>query len=123
LDINIEPASISVLFDRSQLIQIINNLVENGLRYSLNQTGKATIKISGGLEYPSANAYLDIIDMGPGIDDADKDKIFEPFYTTSEQGTGLGLYLARELCESNGARLSYMPVPNSPGSCFRIQFG
>jgi len=123
IDINIEPASISVLFDRSQLIQIINNLVENGLRYSLNQTGKATIKISGGLEYPSANAYLDIIDMGPGIDDADKDKIFEPFYTTSEQGTGLGLYLARELCESNGARLSYMPVPNSPGSCFRIQFG
>ena len=48
--------------------------------------------------------------------------IFEPFYTTSEQGTGLGLYLAREICEANGARLSYLPIPSGTGSCFRIKF-
>ena len=77
--------------------------------------------IHGGLEYPSGSVYLDIIDNGPGIDSEAQDKIFEPFFTTSSRGTGLGLYLARELCESNGARISYVPAA-SGGSCFRIQF-
>ena len=121
ISIAIEPGQINVQFDRSQLIQIINNLCENGLRYSEQETGEAKLSISGGLEYPSASAYLDVIDYGPGIRDEAQDKIFEPFYTTSKQGTGLWLYLARELCESNSARLSYIPMPHG-GSCFRIQF-
>jgi two-component system sensor histidine kinase PilS (NtrC family) len=120
--VNLEPEAIHVSFDRSQLTQIINNLCENGLRYSLEQTGTATIQIAGGQEYPSAKAFMDIIDNGPGIEEDLQDKIFEPFFTTSQQGTGLGLYLARELCESNGARLNYLPVPSGEGTCFRIQF-
>ena len=122
IHVNLVHDPIHVQFDRSQLIQIINNLCENGIRYSIKETGEATVVISGGQEYPSAHAYLDIIDQGPGISEEHRDKIFEPFFTTSRQGTGLGLYLARELCESNGARLNYIPVPNG-GSCFRIQFG
>jgi two-component system sensor histidine kinase PilS (NtrC family) len=47
--------------------------------------------------------------------------MFEPFYTTATSGTGLGLYIARELCDINQARLSYHPVDGG-GSCFRIQF-
>jgi two-component system sensor histidine kinase PilS (NtrC family) len=47
--------------------------------------------------------------------------LFEPFFTTSERGTGLGLYIARQLCENNGGRLEYIPIPTG-GSCFRIQF-
>jgi two-component system sensor histidine kinase PilS (NtrC family) len=47
------------------------------------------------------------------------DKIFEPFFTTHSSGTGLGLYIAREICESNGARLDYRPVAGG-GSCFRV---
>ncbi len=121
ITIALEPDQIHTDFDRSQLIQIINNLCENGLRYSEQEIGEPRLTISGGQEYPLATAYLDIIDFGPGISDEDQDKIFEPFYTTSKQGTGLGLYLARELCESNGARLNYIPMPNG-GSCFRIQF-
>ena len=68
------------------------------------------------------NRYLDIIDYGPGIAATEVDKLFEPFYTTSDQGTGLGLYLAREICEANGARLVYLPLPSGSGSCFRINF-
>jgi two-component system sensor histidine kinase PilS (NtrC family) len=49
------------------------------------------------------------------------DKIFEPFFTTRSHGTGLGLYISREICESNAARLEYLPGPNG-GSCFRIHF-
>ena len=51
----------------------------------------------------------------PGV----AERIFTPFYTTSEHGTGLGLYIAQQLCEANQCTLSYQPVPGG-GSCFRI---
>ena len=62
---------------------------------------------------------LEVIDRGPGIPPKVAHSIFDPFYTTSEHGTGLGLYLARQLCESNQAALEYVPVAGG-GSCFRI---
>jgi len=122
VSLEIEPSDCVILFDRSQLLQIISNLCDNGLRYSEQHSGIAKLTISGGLEFNSNAQYLDIIDYGPGVSEADSDKLFEPFYTTSEQGTGLGLYLAREICEANGARLNYLAVPNGSGSCFRINF-
>ena len=57
----------------------------------------------------------------PAIEPDMADQIFEPFYTTKSGGTGLGLYISREICESNQARLSYQPTPGG-GSCFRITF-
>ena len=48
-------------------------------------------------------------------------RLFEPFYTTRNQGTGLGLYIAKELCEANQVRLEYIPGPTG-GSCFRLHF-
>ena len=119
----LEPGEIQVRFDRSQLQQIIQNLCQNGLRYSLENTGVASLHIHAAQHYPSANAYLDIIDQGTGVEEQYRDKIFEPFFTTSNRGTGLGLYLASELCQSNGANLSYIPLPGQTGSCFRIEFG
>ena len=62
---------------------------------------------------------LDVIDRGPGIPATVASQIFTPFYTTSEHGTGLGLYIAQQLCEANQCTLSYQPVPGG-GSCFRI---
>lgn len=120
LDIN--PADTKVSFDRSQFMQVLANLTENGLRYSKQKTGVASLTIAGGTDIISNTQYLDIIDSGPGISETEADKLFEPFYTTSEQGTGLGLYLARELCEANAAQLIYLPIPDGSGSCFRIKF-
>jgi len=122
ITIEISPTDSRILFDQSQLLQIITNLCDNGLRYSEQQTGVAKLTLTGGLEYGSSAQYLDIIDDGPGISEYEKDKLFEPFYTTSDQGTGLGLYIARELCEANGARLNHLAVPTGKGSCFRINF-
>ena len=65
--------------------------------------------------------HLDIIDNGPGIDPDITDTIFEPFFTTRSSGTGLGLYIAREICENNQSHLDYIPDPEG-GSCFRITF-
>jgi len=122
IQLEISPADSEVLFDSSQLLQIVYNLCDNGLRYSKQQTGSAKLLLTGGQEFGSSAYYLDIIDDGPGITESEKDKLFEPFYTTSLHGSGLGLYIARELCEANGARLTYLPVPNGSGSCFRINF-
>ena len=64
---------------------------------------------------------LHILDDGKGIDAQERDQVFEPFFTTHAAGTGLGLYIARELCEANGARL--ILLENAPGAHFCISFG
>ena len=50
-----------------------------------------------------------------------RQRLFEPFFTTSTQGTGLGLFMSRELALSNGASLEYIALPTN-GSCFRLVF-
>ena len=65
------------------------------------------------------SAVIDVMDRGPGIPESVAAQLFRPFFTTSEHGTGLGLYIARELCRANQARLDYIPVP-AGGSCFRL---
>ena len=61
---------------------------------------------------------LDVADRGPGIPEAVAAQLFRPFYTTSEHGTGLGLYIAHELCRANQAKLEYVAIPTR-GACFR----
>ncbi|MDX1757277.1 MAG: ATP-binding protein [Marinobacter sp.] len=114
---NLPPAR----FDRSQLEQVLVNLCDNGLRYSKQQTGKASLTIHAGITDDGERSYVDIRDAGPGIAPDARNSIFEPFFTTDKSGTGLGLYLARELCEANQAHLSLLD-DDQPGSCFRITF-
>lgn len=113
--------SCTVNMDCSQLSQVITNLAQNGLRYSQQQTGKATLTLHVHINPLTQLPVLDIIDDGPGIDDDAKDKLFEPFYTTEAKGSGLGLYISRELCEANEARLDYIRTEANK-SCFRISF-
>jgi two-component system sensor histidine kinase PilS (NtrC family) len=61
-------------------------------------------------------------DDGPGISAEQQSKLFEPFFTTAAEGTGLGLYVAKELCEANGARLEYRDREGQPGASFQIIF-
>jgi two-component system sensor histidine kinase PilS (NtrC family) len=63
---------------------------------------------------------LDVLDNGPGVSETMQVKLFEPFQSERQGGTGLGLYLARELCQANGVRLSYLP--QEKGCCFRMIF-
>lgn len=109
-----------VRMDPSQLQQILCNLCENGLRYTAHDQ-HPKLKLRDGVLVESRAPFLDVIDFGPGIAPEVAQHIFEPFFTTEQGGTGLGLYIARELCECNQARLSYIAIP-SGGSCFRITF-
>jgi two-component system sensor histidine kinase PilS (NtrC family) len=110
-----------VQVDPNQLTQVLTNLVENGLRYSQQQTGKRTLSLRSGHSQGSDIPFLEVIDEGPGIPDSAQARLFEPFYTSEASGTGLGLYIARELCEINHASLSYINKEET-GACFRITF-
>lgn len=107
-----------VRMDTVQFRQVLLNLIENGLRYS---QGDPALIITVAMEETSGRPYLDVRDFGPGIRDADVQHLFEPFFTTAAAGTGLGLYIARELCEANQASL-ILHDNSAQGCCFRIKF-
>jgi two-component system sensor histidine kinase PilS (NtrC family) len=79
------------------------------------------ISIQGGFSVDLDQPFIDIIDNGIGIDPEVAQQIFEPFYTTSSNGTGLGLYITKEVIESNRAKINYIAMPTG-GTCFRIFF-
>lgn len=119
--VSVQPEHLEIRFDSSQLQQVLNNLCENGLRYSMQKTGKPVIHLNAGLQADTDQPYLDIIDEGPGIDSQTASRLFEPFHTTERTGTGLGLYISRELCQANNARLDHI-ASYQGGCCFRIIF-
>ncbi len=119
--LSISPKAVEIKFDPSHLHQILSNLCQNGIRHGSEHTGLYLLEVQGGESRDVKGAFLDVIDYGPGIDAEMASQIFEPFFTTAAKGTGLGLYIARELAEANQAHLDYVPIPTG-GSCFRITF-
>lgn len=117
------------LFDSGQFEQIIWNLVQNAMKYAQVDDLQVTLRYS--LSTSRRNIYIDVIDNGVGVAEKDVAQIFEPFYTGGA-GSGLGLYLVRELCSANNANIAYLPVKSSDseqrdnstpavgGACFRI---
>ncbi|MGV6818547.1 MAG: sensor histidine kinase [Thiotrichales bacterium] len=112
-------ASGAVRADPEQLHQVIWNLLDNAQSHN-EETPNLVIQIKAGDDSQGRQAFIDIIDNGSGVPSEQADKLFEPFFTTREQGTGLGLFLAREICESNGGTLEYLTT-EAGGSCFRIR--
>jgi len=120
--------TLRVEFDPSHLRQILTNLLDNALRHSEAQCGQRWALLRTGIDGISGRPWLDVMDRGPGVAAADREHLFEPFFTKSHQGTGLGLYISRELCEMNRATLEYRPqatgsgADTTGGACFRIGF-
>jgi two-component system sensor histidine kinase PilS (NtrC family) len=105
-----------MLFDRQHLDQVLWNLVRNAWRHGRRQPGSIRITIAPGAAL--GTLAIEVADDGPGVAPKDRVHLFEPFFTTESQGTGLGLYIARELAEGNGARLEYLE--GGPGARFRL---
>ncbi len=113
LEFDIEPV---VTFDRSHLNQVMWNLCRNAMRYCRKNKDSLTLRVRSG---PRAGTIeLSVIDDGPGVAEALRGHLFEPFFTTASSGTGLGLYIAREICEANGATLEY--VEGRQGAQFSV---
>ena len=122
LSSEVEPGDTQISFDPVQLNQVLWNLCGNALRYGRPVDGsEARITLRGGRTSGIRGPYLEVCDNGPGLDEATAEQAFEPFFTTDSRGSGLGLYIARALCEHNFARLDYLRRA-SGGSCFRIRF-
>ncbi|QBM18057.1 hypothetical protein MARI_21860 [Marinobacter sp. JH2] len=121
IELQIEEEVPGARFDKSQIEQVMVNLCDNGLRYSEQNTGEKRIQLLVGTTPDGERAQVDIRDFGAGIAPEYRNSVFEPFFTTDKNGTGLGLYLARELCEANQAHLSLVE-DDEPGCRFRITF-
>jgi two-component system sensor histidine kinase PilS (NtrC family) len=105
-----------VLFDRSHLNQVMWNLCRNAARHGRGQKG--SIRVIVDMDRADPIVKLDVIDDGPGVPPALRSQLFEPFFTTATGGTGLGLYIAREVCEANEAKLDY--VETDSGAQFTV---
>ena len=117
--LELPSAALIVMMDPGQMTQAVWNLLENSLKHG--RTGERppviTVRISPIRGH--REVALDIIDDGPGIPLEKRTQVFEPFFTTHNQGSGLGLYLARQLCDASQAPLEYVQIPRA-GACFRI---
>ncbi|MEE9345157.1 MAG: PAS domain-containing sensor histidine kinase [Methylococcales bacterium] len=117
-DNNLSPTTLIIRADPSQLKQILSNLCTNAIKHTSSLTDP-TVEIIVNVVEDSIN--IDVIDSGPGISEENRSKLFDPFFTTSATGTGLGLYISRELSELNQGSLNYFPGAQS-GSVFRLSF-
>jgi len=110
------PQGAVVIFDEGQLHQVLWNLCRNGWRYCRKEDGSLRIVVAS-----HSDAWvLEVRDDGPGVPEHLVPQLFEPFFTTDSKGTGLGLYIAREICAGNDSMLEY--APSASGGRFRIAF-
>ncbi len=106
LGVDLGDEEILILFDRSQLHQAIWKLMENAMQHAGHGDTAPNVTIKMQRLENTGYCIISVEDNGPGIPAEQIKHIFEPFYTTHKQGSGLGLYIARQLCEVNQAELT-----------------
>jgi two-component system sensor histidine kinase PilS (NtrC family) len=116
-EVRVDPA-LTARFDCGHFEQVFWNLCRNALRYSQKQAGSVRLRAVS----EEGRTVIEVSDDGFGVPPDAVQKLFEPFFTTDSGGTGLGLYIARELCEANGASIEYRRAQDG-GACFRVIFG
>jgi signal transduction histidine kinase len=109
-----EPDNLVLLADEKQISQVMVNLVKNAFQ-ATEQTEHARVHIFSGLDN-YGNPQITITDNGPGIPEPIMDKVFIPFFTTRENGSGIGLSLSRQIMQMHGGSLKIKSVPGKPTS-------
>ncbi|MFY0640206.1 MAG: hypothetical protein JXR16_04100 [Bermanella sp.] len=121
IQLKVSRTASNIYVDPSQIEQALTNLLENAAYFSKQKSPDfARVTILVGHNKVSKQAIIEIQDNGYGVALDDLDHIFEPFYTSESSKSGLGLYLAKQFCEMNMARLDY--VAAQQGARFRITF-
>ncbi|WP_444918940.1 sensor histidine kinase [Microbulbifer sp. JMSA003] len=121
IELDISEQALPIESDPGQLAQVVTNLTDNALQHSKLAKGAGHATLCAYYSKERNCTILDVKDLGPGVPDQYIDQVFEPFFTTGKNGSGLGLYIARELCESNKLSL-YHCRSDDDKSCFRIEF-
>lgn len=121
LQLQCPSATVTVEVDPTQLHQILSNLLDNARTHGADAQGHCALTCALKPPDRKAASSLSVTDRGPGIDPSQRQTIFEPFFTTAASGTGLGLYAARALAESNGLSLAYSDAEHG-GACFTLTF-
>ena len=118
--IRLIKAETMIWFDRRHLNQILWNLCKNGWRHC--QKSENSLELSVNINDKTKTIHIEIHDDGDGVPESIRNHLFEPFFTTEKSGTGLGLYIARELADANGAKLEYESINStiSSGSIFTV---
>jgi signal transduction histidine kinase len=111
LELECNTGDLEVLLDKDGLTQVLLNLVQNAKRY---QVAGKDVKLR--VKKMDGTVSISVEDEGPGIKNEDKERLFDPFFTTSVKGTGLGLAISRKIAKGMGGDLYYEPM--SPGSRF-----
>ncbi len=122
IELMADTPAVQVSFDPSHLQQILTNLLDNAIRHSREHCGQPWAALRVSVSRVDDLPLLDVLDRGGGVPEEHRGKLFEPFFTTSGEGSGLGLYIARELCEINFATLRYLPPQNDRPGSFRVGF-
>ena len=121
LEVTGPEGDIEVHADSSQIRQVVWNLCDNAIKHAVKERAEAIVEIRYGRLGPTARPFLEVADRGPGVAPENAERIFEPFYSGERRGTGLGLFLARELAQTSRATLLYEPRMGG-GSLFRLVF-
>jgi two-component system, NtrC family, sensor histidine kinase PilS len=116
----IDPQETYVLYDKGQLAQCLWKLLDNAVDHASRDRKNPQVRLALRRDEDAGFCIVTVADNGPGITKAQLSKIFEPFYTTRKEGSGLGLYIARQLCEANQAELTVDSEPGE-GAYFHIR--
>ena len=109
-----------VLYDKSQLSQCLWKLLDNAVDHASRDKANPSVRLALTRQEEAGFCIITVADNGPGINKEQLSKIFEPFYTTRKEGSGLGLYIAKQLCEANQAELTVDSEPGK-GAFFHIR--
>jgi len=116
----IDPDETYVLYDKGQLSQCLWKLLDNAVDHASRDNSIPRVRLALSRDEDSGFCVITVADNGPGINQNQLSKIFEPFYTTRKEGSGLGLYIARQLCEANQAEITVDSKPGE-GAYFHIR--
>jgi two-component system sensor kinase FixL len=108
-----------VYVDEIQVQQVLVNLVKNSMD-AISDSGQQDGRVDITVERRKSELEISVEDNGPGISPADRDKLFEAFFTTKEQGVGLGLSICRSIATAHGGNLRYAEAAGG-GSRFSLR--
>lgn len=117
LQVDLPREPLAVLFDPEHLRRVLVNLLDNARRHASDRPGAIALRVEG---LGGAQARVSLASDGDPIPPDIEPYLFEPFFSTRSRGTGLGLYICRELCERYGGSIEYWQHPQ--GRAHRNEF-